>query len=156
MAMAQAGFSVDAVCPAGHPLAKTSALRTGHPYSGLTPAGSIARGIVASKPDLVIPCDDLASLQLHQLYAAEEKRAGVNSPICAVLARSLGNPANFPMLYERATFIEMAANEGVRVPKMTVVASLDEMRKWATNVGLPAVLKSDCSSGGEGDRKSVV
>jgi hypothetical protein len=152
MAMAQAGFSVDAVCPAGHPITKTSALRTGHPYSGLTASHSIARGILASQPDLVIPCDDLASLQLHQLYAVEEKHAGAGSAICAVLARSLGNPANFPMLYERATFIEMAANEGVRVPKMTVVASLDEMRKWATNVGLPIVLKSDCSSGGEGVR----
>jgi hypothetical protein len=152
MAMAQAGFAVDAVCPAGHPLVKTSALRTGYPYSGLTASRSIARSILASKPDLVIPCDDLASLQLHQLYAAEEKRGGAGSPICAVLARSLGNPANFPMLYERATFIEMAANESVRVPKMTVVASLDEMRRWATNVGLPIVLKSDCSSGGEGVR----
>ena len=152
MAMAQAGFSVDAVCPAGHPIALTSAMRTGYPYSGLTASRSIARGILASKPDLVIPCDDLASSQLHQLYAAEEKRAGPNSPICTVLARSLGAPKNFSMLYERATFIEMAANEGVRVPKMTVVASLNEMRKWATNVGLPIVLKSDCSSGGEGVR----
>ena len=93
MAMAQAGFSVDAVCPAGHPIAKTSALRTGHPYSGLTPARSIASAITASKPDLVIPCDDLASLQLHQLYAAEEKRGGAGSEICAVLSRSLGFPA---------------------------------------------------------------
>src|SRR5580698_9064520 len=152
MAMAQAGFSVDAVCPAGHPIANTSALRTGYPYSGLTPARSIASAITTSKPDLVIPCDDLASLQLHQLYAAEEKRGGAGSEICAVLSRSLGFPTNFPMLYERATFIEMAANEGVRVPKMTVVASLDEMRRWATNVGLPIVLKSDCSSGGEGVR----
>jgi Carbamoyl-phosphate synthase L chain, ATP binding domain len=151
-AMAQAGFFVDVVCPAGHPIEKTSALRTGHPYSGLTAFRSISRGILASEPDLVIPCDDLASLQLHQLYAAEEKRSGANSPICAVLARSLGSPANFAMLYERATFIEMAAAEGVRVPKMTVVSSLDEMRKWATNAGLPIVLKSDGSSGGEGVR----
>jgi hypothetical protein len=150
--MAQAGFSVDAVCPPGHPIEKMSALRTGHPYSGLTAFRSISRGILASKPDLVIPCDDLASLQLHQLYAAEEKSSGANSPICAVLARSLGSPANFPMLYERATFIDMAAAEGVRVPKMTVVSSLDEMRKWATNAGLPIVLKSDGSSGGEGVR----
>ncbi len=152
MAMAQAGFCVDAVCPAGHPIAQTSALRTGYPYSGLTASSSIAHAILAAKPDLVIPCDDLASLQLHQLYVAEEKRSGENSPICTVLSRSLGSPANFPMLYERATFIDMAANEGVRVPKMTVVESLLEMRKWATNVGLPIVLKSDCSSGGEGVR----
>ena len=135
MAMAHAGFHVDAVCPEGHPITRTSALRTGYPYSGLTAARSIATGIISSQPDLVIPCDDLASLQLHRLYAAEHKRAAATSPICAVLARSLGNPTNFPMLYERATFIEMAANEGVRVPKMTVVSSLDEMRKWAINVG---------------------
>ena len=31
--LAQAGFAIDAVCPAGHPLVKTSALRTGYPYS---------------------------------------------------------------------------------------------------------------------------
>jgi hypothetical protein len=152
MALAQAGFSVDAVCPPAHPIAHTSALRMGHPYSGLTPLRSIARGIMASKPNLVIPCDDLASLQLHQLYASEENREGADSLICAVLSRSLGSPTNFPMLYERATFIEMAANEGLRVPKMTVVATLDEMRKWAINIGLPIVLKSDCSSGGEGVR----
>jgi ATP-grasp domain len=152
MAMAQAGFFVDAVCPPGHPIEKTSALRTGHPYSGLTAFRSVSRGILASKPDLVVPCDDLASLQLHQLYAAEEKNSDASSPICAILARSLGSPANFAMLYERATFIDMAAAEGVRVPKMTVVSSLDEMRKWATNAGLPIVLKSDGSSGGEGVR----
>jgi len=152
LAMAQAGFSVDAVCPTGHPITKTSALRNGYPYNGLRASSSIVGGISESNPDLVIPCDDLASLQLHQLYATEEQRAGMDSPICALLERSLGSPANFPMLYERATFIEIAANEGIRVPKMTVVASLDRMRKWATSIGLPIVLKSDGSSGGEGVR----
>jgi carbamoylphosphate synthase large subunit len=152
IALAQTGFAVDAVCPAAHPITYTSALRTAYRYSGLTGSSSISRSISASKPDLVIPCDDLASFQLRQIYALEEKREGSESELCTVLARSLGSPRHYSMLYERATFIEMASREGVRVPKMTLVRSLDEMRKWATNVGLPIVLKSDCSSGGEGVR----
>jgi hypothetical protein len=151
MAMAQAGFSVDAVCPPGHPIGKTSALHQAYDYSGLAPQRSIASAILASKPDLVIPCDDLAAKHLHELYA-REARSNSNSPICQVIARSLGSPSNFPNLYERAPFIEMAAAEGIRVPKMAITSTLEEMRKWATNAGLPIVLKSDGSSGGEGVR----
>src|SRR2546429_6562834 len=48
LALANAGFRVDAVCPSGHPLAKTRVVRRIYGYRGLRPLGSLAAAIEAS------------------------------------------------------------------------------------------------------------
>jgi hypothetical protein len=152
MALANTGFTVDAVCPSRHPLNTTGAPRKIHAYRGLAPSASIAAGIAAASPDLLIPCDDLATRQLHELYERERLRGVDGSAICKLIERSLGAPESFRVVYARTAFMEMAQSEGVRVPRTALVSTAEELRAWTDRVGLPVVLKSNGTSGGEGVR----
>jgi hypothetical protein len=152
MALANAGFTVDAVCPSGHPLSKTGAPRRTYPYRGLSPLASIEAGIVASRPDFLISCDDLATRQLHDIHQRAQNRGEAGTALCKLIERSLGTPESFPVVYARAAFMEMAEAEGVRVPRTALIKNSSELQAWIARVGLPVVLKSNGSSGGEGVR----
>lgn len=152
MAMANAGSIVEAVCPPRHPLCKTGALSRTHMYHGLAPLMSLARAIDAAKPDLIIPGDDLCTRHLHQLYRRELGRGPKGAEICALIERSFGSPESFPMVYERATFMRIAEEEGIRVPKTSSIANLGELRPRIAPIGFPIVLKADGTSGGNGVR----
>ncbi len=150
MALDRAGCEVDAVCPKTHPLRKTRALHQAHAYYGLSPWGSFAHAIAGSQPDLIVSGDDLATRHLQHLYAAE-KRHG-NSSLCSLIERSFGDPQSFPAVSARAAFMDLAGNEGVRVPATQVIRNLDELESWIARMGLPAALKADGTSGGLGVR----
>jgi hypothetical protein len=154
VALENAGFAIDAVCPSGHPLSKTEAVRKIYKYRGLDALASFSEAIAASKPDLIVPGDDLATQQLHLLYEQEQRKGEAGKAICALIARSLGAPENFPLLYARATFIQLAQEEGVRVPKTQVIRDIPDLEKWmaAASADFPLVLKADGSSGGDGVR----
>lgn len=149
MALANAGCIVDAVCPVGHPLRKTKAVRRAHAYRGLTPLASIAHAIAISQPEFIVSGDDLATQHLHRLYA-EEQRKGADSPICALIERSLGNPLSFPVVSARTVFMDLAVEQKVRVPATRVIQNVDELRDWIAHTGFPVVLKANGTSGGEG------
>ena len=51
VALAKAGFQVEAVCPSGHPMFKTSAVRERHSYSVFSPVRSFA----SCAPALLMP-----------------------------------------------------------------------------------------------------
>jgi hypothetical protein len=150
IALSSAGCTVDAVCPSNHPLLTTKAFRDVYQYSNFGWLTSLARAIAGADPQLIIPGDDLATHRLHQLYARASLRNGNDSSLCASIERSLGSHENFPILYQRASFMQLAAELGIRVPRTSAIANLDELRQWIAQVGLPLVLKADASSGGEG------
>jgi len=150
MAMTKAGCVVDAVCPPGHPLSMVRVVRGIHPYSGLAPEYSFSRAIRKADPDLIVPGDDLATRHLHHIYRREHARGAGAAKTCALIERSCGSPESFPIVYERATFMQLAEAEGVRVPKTVVVESLSDLRRWTDEVGFPTVLKADGTSGGNG------
>jgi glutathione synthase/RimK-type ligase-like ATP-grasp enzyme len=152
MALHNAGCAVDAVCPGNHPLRKTGSVERIHLYRGLSPLRSLSRAIQASQPDLVAAGDDLATWFLHRLYAREKQNGQSGAAVCALLERSLGDPQSFPILRERGAFMEMARAEGLRVPSTQVVENHKELRDCLTRMGLPAVLKADGTSGGDGVR----
>ena len=152
MAMANAGCTVDAVCPPRHPLSKTSAVRQTHTYRSLTPLTSFSDAIAAAKPDFIVPCDDVAALLLHRLYDREQHRGKAGQLICTLIERSLGAPASFPVVFARTAFIELAREEGIRVPETSVIVGIDDLGKWIAHKGFPTVLKADGTSGGEGVR----
>jgi hypothetical protein len=143
--MADAGFTVDAVCPSGHPIARTRAPRRIYPYRGLSPLRSIAAAIGASRPDLLVPGDDLAVAQLHTLH----REGGATA---ALIERSLGAASSFPIVYARAESMAIARGEGVRVPETAVIDSVAALHAWVARVGLPTVLKANGTSGGVGVR----
>jgi hypothetical protein len=152
VALANSGFTIDAICPSGHPLGKTDVVSRIYAYRGLDGLGSFGDAIAAAKPDLIVPADDLATQHLHVLYEREQREAGAERWLCTLIERSLGAPESFPVVNARAKFIEIAQSEGIRVPKTEVVDGAVGLKKWIAQVGLPIVLKSDGSSGGEGVR----
>lgn len=152
MALARAGCLVDAVCPGGHPLGKMRSVQRVHPYRGLLPLRSFAAAIAATKPDFIVPGDDLATAQLHHMYDQERRRGQVGQWVCELIERSLGASESFPMVYARTAFIDLAREAGIRAPKMAEIASIEDLRKWVAQTGLPTVLKANGTSGGEGVR----
>jgi len=152
MALDNAGFRVDAVCLPCHPLQKTRVAPETHTYHSLAPLMSFASAITASRPDLIIPGDDLAAMHLHALYLRNVNRGKKGALICSVIERSLGAPSSFPLVYARTRLLEIAQEEGIRVPKTEVLTDADQLREWGARASFPAVLKSNGSSGGEGVR----
>jgi hypothetical protein len=150
MGLKNAGFVVEVVCPSDHPVLRTSAVLRTHRYQALFPVNSIKAAIAAADPALVIPCDDLARAHLHSLYWREQRKGAASNSIAALLERSLGDPASYPTVAARSNLIAFAKAEGVRVPTTAIVRDLGEMRSWLSTHGLPAVLKTDGTSGGVG------
>jgi hypothetical protein len=152
MALANAGCSVDAVCPHRHPIRKTNALGQEHTYHGLSPLRSIKTGIMATSPDLIVPGDDLATRHLHELHRSSQSEGSKGAQICTLIERSLGAPESFPVVVSRSAFMEVADQEGMRVPKTKVINNPEDLREQAGRLGFPLVLKANCTSGGDGVR----
>jgi len=145
------GCRVEAVCPPHNALTVSSAVQCAHYYRSFRPAHSIKTAIEAAKPELVVPCDDLAATHLHAIY----KCAGGNglskrSAIAELLVRSMGSPASYPIIDSRQQFLAIAREEGVLVPNSAPVPTLSSLDTCMRQNGVPAVLKKDCTSGGEG------
>jgi hypothetical protein len=149
IALAKAGATVEAVCPPGHPIAQTTAVTRTYSYRGLSPLKSFAAAIAATRPDLIVSGDDLATWHLHCLY----KQAGVATPeLRALIERSLGAPESFEIVDARAKFMEAARAEGIRVPDTAVIEDREGLTRWTARFGFPFVLKADGTSGGDGIR----
>ncbi|MFZ0277491.1 MAG: ATP-grasp domain-containing protein [Candidatus Sulfotelmatobacter sp.] len=140
------------VCPKSHPARKTKAVRRIHIYRGLAPLTSFARAIAITQPDFIVSGDDLATQHLHRLHAREKRNGKTESPMCALIERSLGAPESFPVVNARAAFMDIAHQEGLRVPPTRVIRNIHELRTWVARTGLPTVLKADGTSGGDGVR----
>jgi formate-dependent phosphoribosylglycinamide formyltransferase (GAR transformylase) len=152
MALASAGCTVDTVCPSRHPIRLTKAVRRIYPYNGLVPMDSFAAAIASAKPDLIIPGDDAAIVHLHGLYDSEQRRGEAGIATCALIERSLGAPSSYRYARTRTGLMNLAQEEGVRVPATRTIKSVSELRTCAKQIGFPMVLKSDGTSGGEGVR----
>ena len=152
MALDNAGFTVDAVCLPYHPLQKTGVARRTYTFHHFSPLNSIAKAISASVPDIIIPGDDLSTIHVHALYRREIARGRKGALICNVIERSLGAPSSFPLGHDRTRLLEIAEEEGIRVPKTEFLTDVDQLREWGARASFPAVLKSNGSSGGEGVR----
>jgi hypothetical protein len=152
-AFADLGCGVQAVCVPRNALCVSSAVRCKHRYRSLTPLLSIDAGIEAAEPDLVVPCDDLATAHLHALYERETCNGSMlPSGTAALLVRSLGSPGSHPIVASRQRFLTLAREEGVLVPDSALTPDLNALDEWIRGKGVPAVLKTDCTSGGEGVR----
>jgi biotin carboxylase len=152
MALADAGFTVDAVCLAGHPVTKTTVMNHIYPYSALSPLGSFAAAFHASKPDLLLPCDDLASEHLQELYEEEIQREKKSTPLSAMVERSMGQASAHPVLRQRAESMALANQEGVRIPRTQMISQPSDLAEWASSAGFPTVLKANGTTGGDGVR----
>ena len=151
--LAGVGCRVHAICPSRNALCVSSAVRCRYPYRSFKPLPSIDAGIEAADPDLVVPCDDLATAHLHKIYRRESRDgSSLPSGTAALLVRSLGFPGSHSIVDSRQEFLTLAHEEGVLVPNAAFTPDPDALDAWILGNGLPAVLKTDCTSGGEGVR----
>ena len=150
MALAAAGCVVDALCPTDHPLGMTSVVRRTHDYNGLFPSTSFARAIRHSRPDLVIPADDLATWHLQDLHQQQANSGESGNEFCRLIERSIGPAEGFAVVRARNAFMQLAEEEGIRVPHTEVIANLSDLQDWIARMGFPVVLKANGTSGGEG------
>jgi ATP-grasp domain len=152
LGLANAGFRVEALCPHGHPVSQTHAASRIHTYQGLTPLRSLARAIATSKANVVVPGDDLATRHLHELYSQRESYSANAAELGNLIERSLGAPEAFSVIQSRAAFMELAREEGIRIPRTEIIHSAEDVNNWVERVGLPTALKADGTSGGDGVR----
>jgi carbamoylphosphate synthase large subunit len=153
IAFAKQGCNVDAICPVPHPLRIIKVVRHTYAYQALSPLDSLLRAIDSSHPDLIVPGDDLTNKNLQDLYYSQRKTNDeAGSRICELIERSIGSPESFPIVSARASFMELARQEGIRVPKTAVLADARDLEAWTSLMGFPIVLKADGSSSGEGVR----
>ena len=69
------GCVVSIVCPVyGHPSQKVRVVHNTFPYKPLAPLDSLADAIEVAKPDIIVPCDDLAVRHLHRLRSSKRAR----------------------------------------------------------------------------------
>lgn len=150
MAFANMGCHVEVLCPRQHPVTKMRTIRRNYPYQKLMPLVSLRAAIQSAAPDLIIPCDDDAALDLHRLYVLAGKEGPSMKPLRDLIERSLGTPEACVLVTARARLMALAADEGVRVPETASVTRPGELNAWFTQHEFPAVLKLDRTWGGLG------
>ena len=151
MAMMHYGCTVSAICPAGHPLRFLTGLTKIYSYSGLDSLGSLRRAIQHSKPDRILPCDDMVVLQLYSIHASHPE-------LRPLIEASLGNPEFWPILGSRDLLLQAAAEAGIRTPRNQAVKSVQQLESWPEE---KLVLKRNGTLGGYGvavahDRKDAL
>lgn len=154
MAFRESGCSVFALCSSrGHSLPVTNAVQQCFRYGGLNPLSSIRRAIKACKPDVIVPCDDVAVQHLHELYAfARTSTDSFQKEIALLIQRSIGSPDYYQTTTARYELMQLAHDLGLAVPETTLIREASDLDALHLRQGFPWVLKVDGSWGGSGVR----
>lgn len=121
-AFSACGARVEALAPAQAKLARSRHVARRHEWNLLRPHTALARAIDASRPDLVIPCDDLA---METLLAHRGE---------APIGRQ-----NF-----------QAGATGAPVVETLAIGTAQDLDAAIARLGLPLVIKCDATWGGDG------
>lgn len=151
MAFVAAGCRVEMVCPSNHPVLLTRGVSVRHSLRALAPITSLHAAIRKAEPDLVVPTDETATSYLYRLYEeAPEIDQESTVVVRSLLRRSLGHPSNFSLYSSRTSFLEVAQAEGIPTVPTQDIPDRMALDRWLSSNSLPAVLKADETSGGEG------
>jgi thioesterase domain-containing protein len=150
IAFRKAGFAVEAVAPTRHPIHKMHSPDCTFPYRPTAPRESLGQAIEASRPQLIVPCDDRVVAHLHELHKVSARIFDRADPfsIAALIETSLGSPTSYVLLRSRRLLGRLSGLPDVHIPQTDPIESLRQLRDWAGKRGLPAVLKLDGSWGG--------
>jgi len=147
----EAGCEVYAVCPTpGHALLKTRAVKRTFSYSGFRPLESLTAAIEAVDPDVLIPSCDRGVGHFHELYQHAKACGAAGSRMAELIERSLGAPASHAVVSSRYDLLELAREEGVRVPNTGHLDTPEDIRAWQATEAFPWVVKVDGTWGGGG------
>lgn len=150
MAFSELGCRVEALCPRGHPVTHTRAAMRVHEHDALRPLRALRAALLEAMPDLVIPCDDAAAVQLQQLHARCSSPEPADRALRALVERSLGAPDACALATSRGSLLALATELGIRVPHTTAASTPQALDAWLLRHALPAVIKIDGSWGGLG------
>jgi len=146
MALTDVGCEVEALCPNDHPMLQSSVIRKHQLFHPLAPLGCIESAIRKSAPEFIIPGDELAIFYLHRIHAR------TTPDVRALIERSLGDPANYPLAHSCNELMAVAQEESVATPLTAEVPSPEDIPGLASRFGLPLILKADGTTGGQGVR----
>lgn len=137
------GCEVAALCPRGHVLGNVAGMGPLYLYRSRNSVATLERALATAAPDIVIPCDDRAVWQLHDLHAQRPQLRGL-------IETSLGRATAFPIVRSRSRLMEIAREAGVRVPESQALESPADVSAWFRAYPGTAVVKVDGTWGGSG------
>ncbi len=146
-ALTEAGFAVAAYRPRGHALAAVDGLAGSWRLGRVRDLATLARAIRQARPDIILPDDERALVLLRRLHT---RVVGRDAALAALIARSLGDLAQWPAISSRAGLADVARALGLPTPDTTAVRDLAQLEQWAVGRDWPLVLKTDGSWGGRG------
>ncbi|HZD47136.1 MAG TPA: ATP-grasp domain-containing protein [Silvibacterium sp.] len=141
IALIRHGCRVSAVCPPGHPLTFVNGVENLYPYRRFNSLEALRSAIVASHPDIVVPCDDGVVWQLHSLHAQ-------CPDLRPLIEKSLGASEMYPTVRSRRSVLQAAFELDIRIPATATLASEEDLDDWRFDPA--AVLKADGTWGGSG------
>jgi hypothetical protein len=146
------GCSVYALCRGNHPLRAIISLERVYTYRPFAGVASLKLAILDSDPDLIIPCDDLAVVQLHRLFSQSASAGASGARICSLIERSLGRPDGYRFVTTRTLIAPLAKLAHVRLARTALVPDINALKGWFETEGFVGVLKADRTWGGSGVR----
>lgn len=150
--LAAAGFRVAVLCPADNALAATHFCDLRFPLDDVLNSHRVARRLAAAmdatRPTLVIPCDERAVACLQALVLGG--RSGVLRPwMITTLTDSLGDPAFFDALLMKSDTLTLARRIGIATPDSLPAANAAEARAAAARLGGAVYLKASFGWAGQ-------
>lgn len=143
--LSQAGCRVAVLCPEGH-AAFAVPMVSCFKQSAFQPIKALSNAIRAFGPAMVIPCDDRAVANLHELHrdgSQDERR---------LVERSLGTATHYGTTTSRVEFLALAKHLGISTPASRELGSRADLANWISTVPKPWVLKVNGAWAGEGVR----
>jgi len=141
-----ASWRVEAISPPNAPVARSRYVARCHRYRPLFALSSLRKALAAARPDLIVACDDRAVALLLKLHARQKE----GSQLQALIERSLGAPRAFATILSRPRSMAAARDAGILAAETLAIADEAALAAGLARFGLPAVLKSDGSWGGDG------
>ena len=139
------GCEVHVLCPKDHPFAFVTGIGKIYHYRGTDSMRSLYGAITSSKPDLLVPCDDVVVWQMHELCRTRED-------IRPLIERCLGAATAYETVCSRGKFMKIVEELQLRAPKTGEIANADDLKNWFPKQGVSGVLKLDWTSAGKGVR----
>lgn len=112
-------------------------------YRGFDSLVALESAIRALRPQVIVPCDDRAVWQLHELH-------GRRPDLRDLIEASLGAARSFSIVRSRAGLMCAAREAGIRVPETRIIRSAREILDWFAAHSGTAVVKLDGTWGGSG------
>jgi carbamoylphosphate synthase large subunit len=151
--LAESGCQVSAICPApSHALMKTRAVEKTFRYSSLRPLESLKAAIESADPDIIVPSCDRSVEHLHELYLWAKTRGSAGAKMATLIEHSLGSPESYAIVSSRYGLLNLAREEGIHVPRTSLLANPKDLDAWQASEPLPWVSKADGTWGGSGVR----